>query len=149
MVVPPSLEKYRHFSQVLLLFLLISASVNSDHLFFMTSPSHDLIEILYVSGVYPVFHSVWDFLCANAFVCYYSDTGVILEYPRLEVSRKLYKSESGLSVKQLLFLSLIHCYPLCIILEVASKLEPYILLLESYVIQHYFAKTNNHCDMIL
>lgn len=38
-VVPPSLEKYRHFSQVLFLFLLISASVNSDQLFFITSPS--------------------------------------------------------------------------------------------------------------
>lgn len=60
-VVPPSLEKYRHFSQVLLLFLLISASVNSDQLFFMASPSHDMIEILYVSGVYQVFLSVWVF----------------------------------------------------------------------------------------
>lgn len=38
-VVPPSLKKYRHFSQVLFLFLLISASVNSDQLFFITSPS--------------------------------------------------------------------------------------------------------------
>ena len=38
-VVPPSLEKYRHFSQVFFLFLLISASVNSDQLFFITSPS--------------------------------------------------------------------------------------------------------------
>lgn len=38
-VVLPSLEKYRHFSQVLFLFLLISVSVNSDQLFFITSPS--------------------------------------------------------------------------------------------------------------
>ena len=71
---------------------------------------HDPVEILYVSGVYPVLRSVWDFLCANAFVCYYSDTGVILEYPRLEIAWKLYKLVSAFSVEQFLFLSLVHFF---------------------------------------
>lgn len=69
---------------------------------------HDPVEILYVSGVYQVFLSVWDFLCVNAFVCYCSDTGVILECPRLEVAWELYKPVSTFSVEQFLFLPPIH-----------------------------------------
>lgn len=62
-VVPPSLEKYRHFSQVLLLFLLISASVNSDQLFFITSPS--IHRMCMQSTVY-----IFRFRTLGTFHCY-------------------------------------------------------------------------------
>nr|DAD85639.1 MAG TPA: hypothetical protein [Myoviridae sp. ctino4] len=92
----PQISQYTSVSTVLLIAI------------FIPSLSHDLIEILYVSGVYQIFRSVWDLLCANAFVCYCSDTGVILEYPRLEVAWELYKPVSTFSVKQFLFLPPIH-----------------------------------------
>lgn len=62
-VVPPSLEKYRHFSQVLFLFLLISASVNSDQLFFITSPS--VHRMCMQSTVY-----IFRFRTLSTFHCY-------------------------------------------------------------------------------
>lgn len=64
----PQISQYTSVSTVLLIAI------------FIPSLSHQLIEILNVSGVYQVFLSVWDFLCAASLFCDLSGYQQIFKY---------------------------------------------------------------------